>query len=206
MIDLVYEDPYLIAVNKPSGLLSVPGLSSPLNLLDEVIKHFPNSRTVHRLDMSTSGLVLFAQSYPAQKALNTLFASRHIHKDYTAVVDGIVQAESGEIHLPLICDWPNRPLQKVDWQQGKQASSYFTTLERRPTKQQTLLRLHPITGRSHQLRVHCLSLNHPIAGDQLYHRNGSQHTAPRLMLHATRLALVHPITQRPLVIDCPAGF
>ena len=206
MIQVIYQDEHLIAVNKPSGLLSVPGLSSDENLLADVLKEFPNGRTVHRLDMSTSGLVLFALSYPAQKTLNSQFATRQIHKHYTAVVEGIVSADSGEINLPLICDWPNRPRQKVDWLCGKPALTNFQTLERRPALNQTLVALYPITGRSHQLRVHCLGINHPILGDQLYNQRDSHLAAPRLLLHATGISLSHPITREPLSITCPPDF
>ncbi len=206
VIDVIYQDEHLIAVNKPSGVLSVPGLVCEDNLLDRVLKHFPNSRTVHRLDMSTSGLLLFAQSYPAQKALNQLFARGHIKKCYKALVAGLVEADAGEIHLPLIADWPNRPRQKIDWQVGKQSHTFFRTLKRCPQTQSTLLDLFPITGRSHQLRLHCLGLGHPILGDQLYNLEQSHQKAPRLMLHAEHISLQHPITAEPLTISCPNEF
>lgn len=206
MIDVIYQDDHLIAVNKPSGVLSVPGLVCEDNLLDRVLKQFPNSRTVHRLDMNTSGLLLFAQSYPAQKALNQLFAKGHIKKRYKAVVAGLVEADAGEIHLPLIADWPNRPRQKVDWQVGKTSHTFFRTLKRFHSSQSTLLDLFPITGRSHQLRVHCLGIGHPILGDQLYHLEQSHLQAPRLMLHAEQISLQHPITSEPLSIHCPDEF
>lgn len=206
MIDVIYQDDHLIAVNKPSGVLSVPGLVCEDNLLDRVLKQFPNSRTVHRLDMSTSGLLLFAQSYPAQKALNQLFAQGRIKKRYKAVVAGLVAADAGEIHLPLIADWPNRPRQKIDWQIGKTSHTFFRTLQRCTASQSSLLDLFPITGRSHQLRVHCLGIGHPILGDQLYHLAQSHLQAPRLMLHAEQISLQHPVTAEPLTIDCPHEF
>lgn len=206
MIDVIYQDDHLIAVNKPSGVLSVPGLVCEDNLLDRVLKQFPNSRTVHRLDMSTSGLLLFAQSYPAQKALNNLFAKGQIKKRYKAVVAGLVAADAGEIHLPLIADWPNRPRQKIDWQKGKSSHTFFKTLKRCPTSHTSLVDLFPITGRSHQLRVHCLGIGHPILGDQLYNREQSHLQAPRLMLHAEQISLLHPMTAEPLTIQCPDEF
>lgn len=206
MIDVIYQDEHMLAVNKPTGVLSVPGLVSDDNLLDRVIKHFPNSRTVHRLDMNTSGLLLFAQSYPAQKALNQLFARGSIKKRYKALVAGIVDADAGEMNLPLIADWPNRPKQKIDWQLGKASHTFFKTLKRFEQINATLLDLYPITGRSHQLRVHCLGIGHPILGDQLYHLNESHLKQPRLMLHAEQITLAHPITSQLLTINCPADF
>jgi tRNA pseudouridine32 synthase / 23S rRNA pseudouridine746 synthase len=206
VIDVIYQDEHLIAVNKPSGVLSVPGLVSDDNLLDRALKYFPNSRTVHRLDMNTSGLLLFAQSYPAQKGLNQLFARGAIKKRYKALVAGIVQADAGEMVLPLIADWPNRPKQKIDWQVGKASHTFFRTLKRCAQSDSTLLDLFPITGRSHQLRVHCLGIGHPILGDQLYHLNNSHLQKPRLMLHAEQISLVHPITALPLSIHCPVDF
>jgi tRNA pseudouridine32 synthase / 23S rRNA pseudouridine746 synthase len=204
VLEVIYEDAHLIAVNKPPGILSVPGLVSEDNLLSRAQQYYPNSRTVHRLDMSTSGLLLFAQSYPAQKALNQLFASRAIKKRYLALVQGTVAAEAGEVYLPLSCDWPNRPRQKIDWEGGKSAHTAFVTLERRAGA--SLLALFPITGRSHQLRLHCMALGHPILGDQLYHQNQSEAAAPRLMLHASDISFCHPITGAPLSIACPAAF
>ncbi|HEY6527666.1 MAG TPA: RluA family pseudouridine synthase [Cellvibrionaceae bacterium] len=206
MIDIIYQDEHLIAVNKPTGVLSVPGLVSDDNLLDRVLKQFPNSRTVHRLDMSTSGLLLFAQSYPAQKALNQLFARGAIKKRYKALVAGIVQADAGEICLPLIADWPNRPRQKIDWQTGKTSHTFFRTLKRCEHSQSTLLDLFPITGRSHQLRVHCWGIGHPILGDHLYNMDESHLQTSRLMLHAEQISLHHPITAVPLTINCPEEF
>lgn len=206
MIDVLYQDEHLIAVNKPSGVLSVPGLVSDDNLLDRVIKHFPNSRTVHRLDMNTSGLLLFAQSYPAQKALNKLFAHGAIKKRYKAWVDGIVMADAGEMVMPLIADWPNRPKQKIDWLEGKPSHTFFRTLIRSEEFNASLLDLFPITGRSHQLRLHCLGIDHPILGDQLYYLGNSHLRQRRLMLHAEEISMLHPVTMQPLKITCPIDF
>lgn len=206
VIDVIYQDEHLIAVNKPTGVLSVPGLVSDDNLLDRALKYFPNSRTVHRLDMNTSGLLLFAQSYPAQKALNQLFSRGAVKKRYKAMVAGLVHADAGEMALPLICDWPNRPRQKIDWLVGKASHTFFRTLWRCEQSDASLLDLFPVTGRSHQLRVHCLGIGHPILGDQLYHQDGSHLKMPRLMLHAEQITLPHPITAAPLTINCPVDF
>lgn len=206
VLDIIYQDAFLLAVNKPSGLLSVPGLSSEHNQLNQVLQEFPNGRTLHRLDMSTSGLLLFALSYPMQKAMNQLFAQRLIKKHYTAVVAGIVRANSGEIEMPLICDWPNRPKQKIDWHDGKPAHTYFETLQRCNKFNHTRVALYPTTGRSHQLRLHCFGINHPILGDQLYNIDHSHDSAERLLLHATSVEFRHPFTQDVIRIECPPPF
>lgn len=203
-IDPVYEDEHLLIVNKPAGLLCVPGLSDPDNLHDRVLKHNPNARVVHRLDMATSGLVIFALNHPAQKAMGKLFENRKIHKEYIAVLYGILTASFGEIELPLICDWEKRPKQKVDWDKGKSA---FTQYERiHINDESTRVILRPITGRTHQLRVHMLALGHPILGDNFYFLNGSDSISDRLHLHAWQLRFKHPISGTPLTIQCPPEF
>lgn len=163
MVHIVYQDPDLLVVDKPAKLLCVPGLSEPDNLFDRLVPDWPNLRVVHRLDMATSGLVVFALHYQAQRALSQLFERRQVHKQYAAVVHGRVGAQYGEIELPLSCDWPNRPRQQVDWLAGKKARTLFR-VDRRSTEH-SFLQLFPITGRSHQLRVHCQALGHPIVGD-----------------------------------------
>ncbi len=206
MLDVVYQDAHLIAINKPPGLLSVPGLASPDNALDRALKDYPNSRTVHRLDMSTSGLLLLAQSYNAQKAFNKLFSSRAIRKRYIALVANWPEADQGDIQLPLCCDWPNRPKQKVDWALGKPAHTQFQVIERLSEPQQTRVELFPVTGRSHQLRVHMLALGHPIIGDALYHPEYLDRQDARLMLHAQDLWFDHPMTGETLHLHCPPSF
>eukprot|EP01025_Chloroclados_australasicus_P020625 TRINITY_DN21752_c0_g1_i1.p1 TRINITY_DN21752_c0_g1~~TRINITY_DN21752_c0_g1_i1.p1 ORF type:complete len:199 (+),score=0.99 TRINITY_DN21752_c0_g1_i1:1-597(+) len=181
-IQLVHENGNYIVVNKPSGLLCVPGLKEPDNLFDRVKQKFPAARTVHRLGMSTSGLVLFALSYEAQKALSHLFEKRKIKKKYRAKVAGLVEPQYGEIHSPIICDWPKRPRQKIDWLNGKLGSTFFRVIERVPTENATHLWLIPHTGRTHQLRIHMWQIGHPILGDELYCRYGSEHGATRLTL------------------------
>jgi tRNA pseudouridine32 synthase/23S rRNA pseudouridine746 synthase len=201
MLDILYEDEHLVAVAKPENLLCVPGLCEPDNLFDRLRGRYPNARIVHRLDMATSGVVLFALSHACQKNLGQQFERRLVNKRYTAVVSGNMQADTGEIVMPLLCDWPNRPKQKVDWQQGKPAHTLFK-VKRRFTGQ-TLLELTPLTGRSHQLRVHCQQLGHPIVGDQLYNQD---QTGDRLMLHAEWIEIAHPASNRPLQVYCPSPF
>lgn len=203
-ISVVYQDKDILVANKPSGLLCVPGLREPDNLFDTLRKHFPDIRVVHRLDMATSGIVLFALNYEAQRGLSRLFEQRKIEKLYQAVVAGRVLENVGEVHAPLICDWPNRPKQKVDWLSGKASSTYFECYEKNEEFSRVLLK--PITGRSHQLRLHMLQIGHPILGDALYHRDGSQNISRRLLLHAEKIRFRHPITDEDVFIECPADF
>jgi tRNA pseudouridine32 synthase/23S rRNA pseudouridine746 synthase len=201
MLDILYEDRHLVAVAKPENLLCVPGLSEPDNLFDRLRVHYPNARVVHRLDMATSGVMLFALDHATQKSLGQQFERRTVHKCYSAMVSGRVAAASGEIVMPLICDWPNRPRQKVDWLQGKAAHTSFKVMDH--AADQTLLELTPLTGRSHQLRVHCQQLGHPIVGDELYQTDP---TGDRLMLHADWIEFDHPHSQQRLRIHCPSPF
>ncbi len=205
-ITVLYQDEDFIAVEKPSGLLCVPGLVEPDNLFDRVKSAFPNARVVHRLDMYTSGIVLFGLHYEAQKGLNQLFEKRLIEKQYIAIVDGLIEEELGEIHSAIICDWPNRPRQKLDWINGKHASTHYRILSRDKADNSTRVLLKPVTGRTHQLRVHMLQIGHPILGDQLYPKNGSNLKRKRLTLHAEELAFNHPITNGPIKICSQVQF
>ncbi len=198
--EVIYQDQDLLVVNKPAGLLSVPGLSQPENLLDLLRQSFPNIRVVHRLDMATSGLILFALNHPTQVALGKQFEHKKIHKRYIARVEGRVLGTAGDIVAPLICDWPQRPKQKVDWAAGKKAHTRYLTLSR--DKDSSLLHLFPVTGRSHQLRVHCQFIGHSIIGDNLY----SEVPHQRLLLHAEFLAFSHPTTNNDASFHCPSDF
>lgn len=206
MLSIVYQDNDLLILDKPAGMLTVPGTFSNVNLLDLAVSQYPNCRLVHRLDMDTSGLVIFALNYRAQKNMNRLFEQRKIRKYYTAVVDNIVTADFGEIHLPLLCDRENRPLQKIDWLNGKPSTTFFTTLQRQRSANTTRLLLEPYTGRSHQLRLHLWQLGHPILGDEFYFNEASQKKSTRLMLHATSLAFNHPISGFNLVVESKPEF
>lgn len=204
MTEIIYQDRDVLVVNKPPHLLCVPGLSEPDNLFDRLITAWPNLRVVHRLDMATSGLVVFALHYQAQRALSQLFEQRKVIKQYAAVVHGRVLSDQGEIELPLSCDWPNRPKQKVDWARGKKARTLFQ-VHRRATKR-SYLHLFPITGRSHQLRVHCQALGHPIVGDTFYGPVPCGQAEQRMLLHAERLQFIQPLSEQPLNLYCPAPF
>lgn len=203
-MELLHEDEALLVVVKPAGLLSVPGRGEAgrVNLTAQVQARWPDALTVHRLDQATSGLMLFARGPEPQRRLNMAFEARAVSKQYTAVVEGSVAGEQGEIAAPLIVDWPNRPRQIVSLTQGKPALTRWRLLARGTAR--SLLLLEPVTGRSHQLRVHLQSIGHPIVGDDLYGR--PQGACDRLLLHATRLVLAHPLSGQTLAFESPAPF
>jgi tRNA pseudouridine32 synthase/23S rRNA pseudouridine746 synthase len=204
---LVFVDDSLLVVDKPAGLLSVPGRGADKAdcLAARVQRVFPDALTVHRLDMSTSGLLLLARGEDMHRRLSRMFQERQIDKRYVAVVDGLLAEESGEVELPLICDWPNRPRQKVDFELGKRSLTRFRRLAMNPVDNTTRVELAPVTGRSHQLRVHMAELGHPILGDELY-GGPAEFKAERLLLHAMDLAFVHPLSGETLLFHCPPPF
>lgn len=194
-LEFLFVDDFLIVVNKPAELLSVPGRGEGMDdcLASRVQKLYPDALIVHRLDMSTSGLLLLARGQEIHRQLSRLFRDRLVEKRYLAVIDGNLAEASGEVDLPLICDWPNRPRQKVDFEIGKHSLTRYTRLSKDLFSGTTRVELEPVTGRSHQLRVHMAALGHPILGDDLY--GGAAHAkANRLLLHAMDLAFVHPST------------
>ena len=190
-LDVVHEDSHLLILNKPSGLLSVPGKGPELAdcLLSRAQAVFPETLLVHRLDRDTSGLMVFARTPHAQRHLGQQFEKRMVKKTYIARVWGVPTDKLGEIDLPLIVDWPNRPKQKVCFETGKSAQTSWRLLKSDGTTSR--LRLTPKTGRSHQLRVHCLEMGHPILGDPFY-AEGPARDFDRLMLHAEELRLKNP--------------
>jgi len=202
----LFIDADLLVVDKPSGMLSVPGRSEPDCMAARVQAHVADALVVHRLDMATSGLMLFARGKTMQQHLSRAFARREVHKRYVAVVHGLMQHSAGEINLPLAADWPQRPRQKVDHELGKPALTRYQVLARDSTNGTTRVALEPVTGRSHQLRVHMLALGHPILGDALYAPGDVQAKSPRLMLHAQSLALTHPRTGHELRISQDPPF
>jgi tRNA pseudouridine32 synthase / 23S rRNA pseudouridine746 synthase len=207
-LDILHHDEDLLIVNKPAGLLTVPGKGPAKQdcMINRVLNANPNARVAHRLDQGTSGIVIFPLSYLCLRALTKQFEARAIHKHYVAVVAGLVAQDEGEIQLPLMCDWPNRPLQKVCFESGKAAHTRYTVLTRDTINQTTRVLLEPVSGRTHQLRVHMLSLGHPILGDQLYSPADIQAQAPRLLLHAQQIHFMHPITNTLVHVNCPAEF
>ena len=204
-LDVIYDDQWLAVLNKPTGMLTVPGKLLEDSLLSRFLAAHPEAVgpvVVHRLDQETSGLVLFAKDKATHKALQQQFENHTIKKRYIALLDGIVPHDEGEIDLPLIPDIDDRPRQRVDRELGKSAVTRYRVLER--SNGRTRMEMEPLTGRTHQLRVHAShpqGLNCPIVGDRLYGR-----AATRLMLHASRLTLIHPATGRVLTLDCPPQF
>lgn len=188
---VLHEDAQLLVLDKPAGLLSVPGKGAHLAdcLISRAQAAFPDALLVHRLDRDTSGVMVFAMTSAAQRHLGLQFEKRQVKKTYVARVWGQLEPKDGTVDAPLIVDWPNRPRQKIDWDTGKPAVTDWKV--QRYEDHATRVRLFPQTGRSHQLRVHMLSLGHPILGDPFY-ATGEALDAPRLMLHATELRLRHP--------------
>ncbi|MBR0565658.1 RNA pseudouridine synthase [Azoarcus sp. L1K30] len=207
-LNYLYSDSDLVVTEKPSGLLSVPGRGADKSdcLISRVQLDYPDAQIVHRLDMETSGLMVLARHAEAHRRLSILFQDRIVKKRYVAVVDGLLAADRGTVELPLITDWPNRPLQKVDFSIGKPSTTHYRVMSRDFRLEATRVELSPFTGRSHQLRVHLLALGHPILGDALYATAPARAKAGRLLLHATRLEFPHPLGGDRLSFDCPASF
>lgn len=208
--DALYEDAHLLVFDKPAGLLSVPGRGPDKAdcLSARAQRRWPDALIVHRLDQATSGLIVMARGLAMQRALSAAFAERRVHKSYVALVHGRTDeaaTDDGwqEIDLPLIVDWPNRPRSKVDHAIGKPSRTRWRPLAYDAAADRTRLQLAPVTGRSHQLRVHLQAIGHPILGDELY---GPPDGAPRLMLHAESLALAHPASGQALHFHTPAAF
>ena len=203
----MHVDAVLLVVDKPAGLLSVPGRGADKAdcAAARAQALYGDAQIVHRLDMATSGLLLMARGATMQRALSVAFQDREVVKRYEALVSGLVALDSGEIDLPLMADWPQRPRQKVDRLHGKPSLTRYRVLQRDPVSGTTRLELQPVTGRTHQLRVHLQAIGHPIVGDSLY---APPETASpsRLMLHAGTLQLRHPTTGEPLTLSSAVPF
>lgn len=210
---LVYADRHLLVVDKPAGLLSVPGRGADKQdcAVARVRREHPQALVVHRLDMATSGLLLLALGPAMQRALGRAFEQRRVGKRYAAIVAGRMEPPPaadgwGCIDLPLAADWPNRPRQAVDAVHGRPSQTRWRLLRYDAGRDASRIELEPVTGRSHQLRVHLLALGHPILGDRLYAPPPVRERAPRLLLHASVLELAHPATGEPLRWCSPAPF
>lgn len=192
-VETLYADDTLIIANKPSGLLSVPGRGPDKQdcLVRRIQQDHPTARIVHRLDCATSGLMVLAQTADAHRELSRQFHDREVDKAYVALVFGQLEEDQGKVTLPLMTDWPNRPKQMVS-DEGKAAHTDYQVLER--LNDRTRVRLTPVTGRTHQLRVHMMSLGNPILGDNLYATGSALAASTRLMLHAWKLGITHPDT------------
>lgn len=206
-LHVLYQDQHIIVVNKPSGLLSVPGRAPEHHdsTMSRIQRDFPHAESVHRLDMATSGVIAVALTKAAERELKRQFREREPKKSYIARVWGWLEHDEGVIDLPLICDWPNRPKQKVCFEEGKPAQTQYQVLAREADGT-TRVKLMPITGRSHQLRVHLLALGHPILGDGFYAHPEANALAARLLLHAQELAITHPAFGTPMHFRCEPDF
>jgi tRNA pseudouridine32 synthase/23S rRNA pseudouridine746 synthase len=208
---VLYEDDALLVLDKPSGLLSVPGRGADKQdcLSRRAQCCYPNALVVHRLDMATSGLMVMARGAVSQRILNDAFATREVNKRYLAIVDGELKAPAtqwGTIDLPIALDWPRRPLRIIDQERGQASVTRWRLLAYNRTEGISRLELEPVTGRSHQLRVHLQALGHAILGDALYACPRIQAMAPRLLLHASSMELQHPISRQAMRFVSPASF
>ena len=206
-LEIVYEDEDLLVINKPAGLLSVMGRlpehqdSAYLRVLEK----YPAAKVTHRLDMATSGLLMFAKHRDAEVAISKMFQARTVKKYYVALVQGQIQSE-GSVEVPLITDWENRPRQMVHFELGKSAKTLFQLMQYDAATDQSRVRLEPVTGRSHQLRVHMMHIGHPIMGDKLYHPEPAKFHLKRMALHAAYLAFQHPLKMHAVEIHSELRF
>jgi len=196
-----------MVLNKPSGLLSVPGRGSEKadNLTSRVQKQYPDALSVHRLDMSTSGLMMFARGKLMHQLVSGLFREREVKKYYVAVLAGRIESVIGTVDLPIGSDWPNRPRQRVDFALGKHSLTHYRLIAYDEATNTSRVELEPATGRTHQLRVHMAALGHPIIGDPLYGEIAGT-KACRLLLHASLLKFNHPFSGSPSVFASEPPF
>ena len=238
-LDVIHADDHIVVLNKPSGLLAVPGKTSDVCLSLQVQAEFEDALIVHRLDMATSGLMVMARGIAMQRLLNASFSERRVHKRYVAVVQGRADGGHGgygpcsvspargagssftcaepiapiptvegwhTIDLPIIVDWPRRPLRKICHETGKPSTTRWRCTGFDGERHISRLELEPVTGRSHQLRVHLQAIGHPILGDTLYAPAQVAAASPRLLLHAAELAFAHPANGEWVSFHCPDGF
>jgi len=205
-LTVIHRDNDIIVLSKPSGILSVPGRPEEHKdcLSSRVQERFPTATVVHRLDLATSGVIIMPLNKAAHRHLGLQFEKRKTKKHYIARVWGNVEENTGHIDLPLICDWPNRPRQMVDFENGRPSQTDWEVIKR--DDYSTRLKLTPITGRSHQLRVHMLSIGHPILGDDLYAHDEALEAAERLQLHSEALTIFHPSDGRECTFTVPCPF
>ena len=209
----LHADDALLVLVKPAGLLSVPGRGADKQdcASARAQQQWPGALVVHRLDMATSGLLLMARTPDVQRALGDAFAQREVEKHYQAIVQGCMSAPEsqggwGDIELPIAADWERRPLRVIDHERGKASHTRWRVLAMDEAAQTTRLELSPITGRTHQLRLHLAAIGHAILGDALYAGASTQARAPRLLLHATRLAFTHPTNGAWVQYALPPDF
>jgi len=208
-LQIIYQDEYLIALNKPHGLLSVPGKGADKQdcLATRVQNEISEAKVVHRLDCHTSGVMIMGLGKEAQRSLSKLFHDRRVRKQYIAVVSGRINEPEGEIDVPMRGDPEQRPTQVIDYEMGKQAITKWRMLN--IEEENTRLMLFPVTGRTHQLRVHCKYMGHPIVGDKLYgelQKNRQSINSSRMLLHAALIELTHPQSGELIKLESPCEF
>jgi len=206
-LTVLYQDDHIVVVNKQAGLLSVSGSKPEFqdSIIHRLQQKYSYVESVHRLDMATSGIMVAALSKLADREIKKQFRERIPKKRYIAKVFGHLEQDNGEVDIPLICDWPNRPRQMVDYQNGKQALTYYNVISRNDDNT-TDVELLPYTGRSHQLRVHMQAIGHPILGDKFYACPEAFAMAKRLLLHAQMLTINHPLSGESMVFSCEPDF
>lgn len=216
-LDVIFVDDHLVILNKPSGLLSVPGRGKDKQdcLIARAQSQWPEALTVHRLDMATSGLMVIARGPETQRKLSHAFEIREVSKSYEAIVSGVLQTQVTDsadpaerwqdIQMPLLIDWPNRPKSKVDWEHGKPSHTQWRVMGS-ALGNATRVELKPITGRTHQLRLHMMAIGHAILGDALYAPPEVQAQSSRLLLHARILRFKHPVTAKWMVFESKVPF
>jgi tRNA pseudouridine32 synthase/23S rRNA pseudouridine746 synthase len=203
---ILYEDDDLLLVCKPHLLLTVPG-RHPLNkdcMITRLQADYPTASVVHRLDLDTSGILIVPLNKPAHSHISRQFQERQVEKQYDAVVWGEIKPDSGEIDLPIAADWENRPRQMISHDRGKSALTRYEVQQREADRTRVLLK--PVTGRSHQLRIHMRELGHPILGCDMYAHDEALAMSPRLLLHASWIGFTHPVTGKRIEGICPAEF
>lgn len=205
-VEILYRDEHLLVVNKPDGLLSVPGRFVKDCVLNRILPDFPCATIMHRLDLDSSGIMIIPLNKTALRDLNSQLRQRAVAKRYVAWVYGRVELDQGEIDKPIARDWFNRPRQIIDYEQGKTALTRYRVLHRDERRNTTLLLLSPVTGRSHQLRLHLASIDHPILGCDLYAHDEAVQMSDRLMLHASFVGFIHPHTKNWMEITCHPPF
>lgn len=207
-VNILYQDEHLLLVDKPDLLLSIPG-RHPLNqdcMISRIRVDFPSASVVHRLDLDTSGIMVVPLSKAVHSHISRQFQERRVEKSYQALVFGLVTQDCGEITLPIAPDWNHRPRQKICAERGKSALTRYEVIERDAAANCSRLLLQPVTGRSHQLRIHLAEIGHPILGCDMYAHSEALAMAPRLMLHAATLAFEHPVTGAWLQGESPQQF
>ena len=207
-IDILYQDDDLLIIHKPDLLLSHPGRNPANNdsVLTRLQPDYPDMHLVHRLDLDTSGIMMIPLHKEATRRLARQFQDRQVEKTYTAVLFGIVEDDTGILEFPIAKNWQHPPLQKICYDNGRLAKTRFEVVERDIAGNRTRVRLYPITGRTHQLRIHTATIGHCILGCDLYATDEAFHMAPRLLLHATDLRFLHPMTEESVYFECPPAF